>query len=150
MTRFPAIGNRPVQTVIVKESIQHKWVNNNTETVLINNIIVIIYTSFKHSINALFRRLGIEPLNVWLSVCPSFSYASLFDMVLAFQEPIISDSYSVKWGNVRSIFWSSGITVHVNLFTNEPAHDKTYNKTCLTSKDSNQPVHPSSMARVLD
>ena len=27
--------------------------------------------------------------------------------------------------------------------------NKTYNKTCVTSKDSNQPVHPSSMARVL-
>ena len=35
------------------------------------------------------------------------------------------------------------------LYINEPAHDKTYNKTCETSKDSDQPVHPSSMARVL-
>ena len=32
---------------------------------------------------------------------------------------------------------------------NEPEHGKTYNKTCVTSKDSNQPVHPPSMARVL-
>ena len=32
---------------------------------------------------------------------------------------------------------------------NEPAHDKTYNKTCVTSKDSDHPVHPSSMSRVL-
>ena len=31
----------------------------------------------------------------------------------------------------------------------EPAHDKTYNETCVTSKDSGQPVHPPSMARVL-
>ena len=32
----------------------------------------------------------------------------------------------------------------------EPAHDdKTYNKTCVTRKDSQQPVHPPSMARVL-
>ena len=30
-----------------------------------------------------------------------------------------------------------------------PADDKTYNKTCVTSKDSDQPVHPPSMARVL-
>ena len=30
---------------------------------------------------------------------------------------------------------------------NEPAHDKTYNKTCVT-QDLDQP-HPSSMARVL-
>ena len=32
--------------------------------------------------------------------------------------------------------------------TNEPAH-KSYDKTCVTSKDSDQPVHPPSMARVL-
>ena len=33
--------------------------------------------------------------------------------------------------------------------TNEPARDKTYKKTCITSKDSDQPVHPLSMATVL-
>ena len=31
----------------------------------------------------------------------------------------------------------------------EPAHDKTYNKTCVISKDSIQPVHPPSMARII-
>ena len=31
----------------------------------------------------------------------------------------------------------------------EPAHSKTYNKICVTSKDSDQPVFPPSMARVL-
>ena len=34
-------------------------------------------------------------------------------------------------------------------FVFEPAHDKTYNKTRVTSKDSGQPVHLPSMARVL-
>ena len=33
--------------------------------------------------------------------------------------------------------------------TNEPTHDKTYNKTCVTSKDSDQPAHPPSMAKAL-
>ena len=33
---------------------------------------------------------------------------------------------------------------------NEPSHDKTYNKTCVTSKDSHQPVHTLSMAKVLN
>ena len=32
---------------------------------------------------------------------------------------------------------------------NEQAHDKTYNKTCLASKDSGQPVHQPRMVRVL-
>ena len=27
------------------------------------------------------------------------------------------------------------------LMSYDPAHDKTYNKTCVTSKDSDQPVH---------
>ena len=31
----------------------------------------------------------------------------------------------------------------------ESAHNKTYNKALVTSKDSDQPVHPPSMARVL-
>ena len=30
-----------------------------------------------------------------------------------------------------------------------PAQDKTYNRTCMTSKDSDQPVHPHSMTKVL-
>ena len=31
----------------------------------------------------------------------------------------------------------------------KPAHDKNYSKTCVTSKDSDRPVHPPIMARVL-
>ena len=32
--------------------------------------------------------------------------------------------------------------------TNVPEHEKTYNMTCVTSKDSDQAVHPPSLARV--
>ena len=39
------------------------------------------------------------------------------------------------WGISRKIF--------------EPVHDKTYNKTSATSKDSDQPVYPPSSTRVL-
>ena len=35
------------------------------------------------------------------------------------------------------------------LLQKEPAHGKTYNKTCFTSKDLDQPVHQPSMSRVL-
>ena len=31
---------------------------------------------------------------------------------------------------------------------NEPAHDKTYNKSCETSKDSDQPAYPRSLIRI--
>ena len=37
----------------------------------------------------------------------------------------------------------------VSNIENEPAHDKTYNKTCVTSKDSDLPVHPPSVTKVL-
>ena len=32
--------------------------------------------------------------------------------------------------------------------TYEPAHDKTYNKTCATSEDSDQPTHPRRLIKV--
>ena len=38
--------------------------------------------------------------------------------------------------------------IEVRLYINEPAHDKTYSKVCVTSKDSDRPVHTPSMARV--
>ena len=37
----------------------------------------------------------------------------------------------------------------MNIIIYGPAHDKTYNKTCVTSKYSDQPVHPPCLARVL-
>ena len=33
---------------------------------------------------------------------------------------------------------------------NEPAHDKTYNKICATSEDSDQPAHPRSHISLTD
>ena len=39
-----------------------------------------------------------------------------------------------------------GIRMFISL---EPEYDKTYDKTCVASKGSDQPVHPPSMARVL-
>ena len=34
-------------------------------------------------------------------------------------------------------------------FTFEPAHDKTYRTSCVTRKDSDQPIHPLCMVRIL-
>ena len=45
----------------------------------------------------------------------------------------------LQWGT------SNKYPQHIFLWRNkknEPAHDKTYNKTCATSKDSDQPAHP--------
>ena len=39
------------------------------------------------------------------------------------------------------------IIINYNMI-NKPAHDKTYNKTCATSEDSDQPAHPRSLIRV--
>ena len=45
---------------------------------------------------------------------------------------------------------SSSSRLLQGIFTNinEPAHYKTYNKTCATSEDSDQPAHPRSLIRV--
>ena len=37
----------------------------------------------------------------------------------------------------------------VETLPNEPVHDKPYNKTCATSQDSDQPVPPRNLIRVL-
>ena len=41
-----------------------------------------------------------------------------------------------------------GFVKNVFLLQIEPAHDKTYNKTCATSEDSDQPAHPRSLIRI--
>ena len=52
-------------------------------------------------------------------------------------------------GSVRiGVFYLIFETSKWNTY-NEPAHDKTYSKTCVASKDSDQTVHPPSMARFL-
>ena len=50
-----------------------------------------------------------------------------------------------EWLNWQAL----GHIVFVGRNITEPAHDKTYNYTCVTSKDSDQPVHPPSLTRVL-
>ena len=50
-----------------------------------------------------------------------------------------------------SSFQAHHFIIQMGLFSflNEQARDKTYNKTYVNSKDSDQPVHPPSMAMVL-
>ena len=43
-----------------------------------------------------------------------------------------------------ALFFSTKNSIDIFLF--EPVHDKTYNKTYVTSKDSEQPVYQPSMA----
>ena len=42
----------------------------------------------------------------------------------------------------------NGLLKRLVCFKNEPAHDKTYNKTCETSEDSDQTAHPCSLISV--
>ena len=51
--------------------------------------------------------------------------------------------YNLHYGDVR------GDVVPPPLGTNTSCSVKTYNKTCLTSKVSDQPIHPTRMAKVL-
>ena len=43
--------------------------------------------------------------------------------------------------------WFATVQNSINIF--EPAYDKTYNKTCATSEDPDQPAYPRSLIRVL-
>ena len=53
-------------------------------------------------------------------------------------------------GEIRKISCGYSFLPGVMYFTQlSQCTTKTYNKTCVTSKDSDQPVHPPSMARVL-
>ena len=47
------------------------------------------------------------------------------------------------------IFEHPCFLMYAALYTFESAQNKTYNKTCVTSKDKDQPVHSLSTARVL-
>ena len=47
------------------------------------------------------------------------------------------------------MFCDCGSSCISSVQINEPAQDKTYKKTCVASKDSDQPVYPPSMARLL-
>ena len=47
------------------------------------------------------------------------------------------------------IFFLADLLYHLqNLELYVPAHDKTYNKTCTTSEDSEQPAYPRSLIRI--
>ena len=48
-----------------------------------------------------------------------------------------------------SLLTLSALGWNFQQMTYKPAHHKTYNKTCVTSNDSDQTVHPPSMARIL-
>ena len=65
---------------------------------------------------------------------------------------MLKDTFSQ--GETQLLYDSSEIGLSLLLFefyfyNIEPEHDKTYNNTCVTNKDSDQPVNPSSMARLL-
>ena len=47
-----------------------------------------------------------------------------------------------------SLTWSGSSLIVVLHLQYEPAHDKTYNKTCATSEDSDQPQYLHSLIRV--
>ena len=56
---------------------------------------------------------------------------------------LISSSFDARQ------YYASCLLPFMSNFIYEPAHDKTYNKTWVASKDSDQPVHPPSVERVL-
>ena len=62
------------------------------------------------------------------------------------------DALPVVWDffreHINVIFERYFLLLDLIFKINKPAHDKTYNKTCATSEDSDQPAHPRSLIRV--
>ena len=49
----------------------------------------------------------------------------------------------------KSTFFLKFQTLVLDEVLIKPVHDKTYNKTCVTSKESDEPVHQASMTPIL-
>ena len=82
-----------------------------------------------------------QSCEIWLKLVQWFT-SRLWTTDRRLSRQTVSDHNSSPWafgsGELKRGKWK---------FIFDPAHNKTYNKTCVTSKD--QPVHPPSMARAL-
>ena len=83
-------------------------------------------------------------------------YGQLFNGVLIYTHWNIGSTFVHRWIRnwiVVKVTFSKTVRGNeewqIESVINEPAQDKTYNKNCVTSKDSDQLVHPHSMARGL-
>ena len=59
--------------------------------------------------------------------------------------PRISLIHPIKLSILGTSFVFNDLSVDFEYRLYEPAHDKTYNKTCVTSEDSDQPAHSHSL-----
>ena len=99
------------------------------------------FLEVKNSI-CLSKRVFIMSLKTELSLSRCRGYVSLQTILLPYEES--QSNRDSKFCSFMSFFISKG-----NIFRFEPAHNKTYNKTCVTSKYLDQLVHPPSMAKIL-
>ena len=72
----------------------------------------------------------------WVAKDPSFLHADS------------KDSDQTEWMPRLNLVFAGRTCRFVGFFMCLPVHDKTYNKTCVTSKDSVQPVHLPGMIRL--
>ena len=77
---------------------------------------------------------------------PTFSLSGPENVTLHIFSFVFVPHISFCWCLGRAVIRDCGISC-VSLLIFGPADDKIYNKTCITSKDSDQPVHPFSMSR---
>ena len=132
------------------------------------------YSTAKHSTTSrLWEKTGLRKLNllIWsirykhiniqrwiiMHINPrswhNYMLQSITDPLMKFDESWWSSFWDLVW---NCVFWYLSLGLHKNnIFIYwmpliyEPAHNKTYNKTYVTSKDSDQPVNPPSTPRVL-
>ena len=82
--------------------------------------------------------------NCWMSFkeCRPWSDASFCSSVQIFSVNTVFSVNAFNWA-----LWENPAEDRLIIF--EPAHNKTYNESCVSSKDSDQLVHPPSMASIL-
>ena len=94
-----------------------------------------------------------------MSVRPSFRHDFFSSLLLYFLSDLGLQflKYHIKHSHLLYMFFiylfifTLQWRIHGSVcdaFINEPAHDKTYDKPCATSEDSDQPAHPRSLIRV--
>ena len=120
----------------LKHEKKKRWGKNNNKTK--RHICNSKHTKMKNCNKRMVLKQSVDTTTVWLHTTENL--ALNFDAV---------ENYKYVYGPYAFRAGSSSLSVkHYFRHKIEPAHDKTYNKTCATSVDSDQHAHPRSLIRV--
>ena len=107
------------------------------------------YPAHPHNLTRVFVAYMKKPCILFYSQCTQWIFCSDCAIVRLIWIFTLCTCPKIRYLTMRIIFCIVRLMSTTALLSNEPAHDETYHKTCVFSKDSDQPVHPPSMAWVL-